>query len=176
MRIGSAPLFINRDPANRHRPDVNLRMLFLVFLVLGFATNGCGISIETELQVEQPPRKTLSVSDRNKSLSSKSVGEKKSVSDTTAEKSKQDERRKQTVQVAFYLLAGIILLGLAVIFGAIFWGGHVRRLMRGHRAKRTETDPLWYLRTGKKKTEKSGENFQDEELLKDDDEHKDHNS
>ena len=52
-----------------------------------------------------------------------------------------------------YVVWGIAGVGVVLIAGVLLWGARIRRRARNERLEPQPHDPLWYLKTNKKKPE-----------------------
>ena len=59
------------------------------------------------------------------------------------------QQRRRIVTVAFYLLGGVLFVGLMLIALTVLWGIRTRRVARKPLPTQSPGDPLWYLRPEK---------------------------
>jgi len=61
-------------------------------------------------------------------------------------------QRRRVVTAAFYVLGGILFVGVLLIALTVLWGSRTRRVARKPLPEASPDDPLWYLRPDKKIT------------------------
>lgn len=158
------------------RPIINRRSLFfvwgVVFLFCVVPTN-----VWAKMQKASHGPASIFVTASFASIAKTNSSQPKSPAETTEPSStgnglkeselSNEKNRRRAVRMAFYLVAVIVILGAGVLLGIVWWGFRVRRIARRHTAKRTITDPLWYLREGKPDTRKPDQQNANHDQLND---------
>ena len=145
------------------RPTINRRSLCFVWgAVFLFCVISTNVLAQTQ-KISHGPS-PIFVTSSFASIAKSNSSQTKSPAETTEPSStnnalketdlSNEKEKRRAVRMAFYLVAVIVILGAGVLLGIVWWGFRVRRIARRHMAKKTQTDPLWYLREGKPETRK----------------------
>lgn len=116
--------------------SVNCRCLLLGCILLWVAA-GTTIANGDEPTTDRQPVPTHSTADEH------------TPDETPSKTELSEQQRRRIVTAAFYVLGGILFVGLMLIVLTVLWGSRTRRVARKPLPEQSPGDPLWYLRPDK---------------------------
>lgn len=123
--------------------------LFVLSLLGFFVLRAESFAQEAQQNSDKQAKKEPTQKTENESVPAKTV---ERISKKNSEiDEKEQEKREQAATIGSILLIGVLILGFLTITIILFWGRATRRLAKSRSSKKTVIDPLWYLKSQKKK-------------------------